>query len=110
VASFDEDEPGLELEDMRPDADAVHQPLIGSDQHHSPDLHDDAGYDSDGDKIQAVDEADLGAPGLFIWTLVLGSALSGLLFGYEYVEPLQRCSDSNGMLFASYTLPYSIPC
>ena len=34
-------------------------------------------------------EIDIGAvkvaPGLFVWTLTLTAALSGLLFGYEYV-------------------------
>jgi hypothetical protein len=35
------------------------------------------------------EENDIGAlkvaPGLFVWTLTLTAALSGLLFGYEYV-------------------------
>jgi hypothetical protein len=32
-----------------------------------------------------VNEASKAAPGLFVWALTLTAALSGLLFGYEYV-------------------------
>jgi hypothetical protein len=32
-----------------------------------------------------IQEETLRSPGLFVWTLTVAAALSGLLFGYEYV-------------------------
>jgi hypothetical protein len=52
------------------DADGADEPLIGSQR----DAH--------------AEESTLGdaSPGLFIWVLTFSAGVSGLLFGYEYVN------------------------
>lgn len=86
VASSGDEDPAFELEEMPVEADAVHEPLISDDQRPTRISQEVDGYGSDHEGTQPAEEAEIGTPGVFIWTLVLGSAVSGLLFGYEYVH------------------------
>jgi hypothetical protein len=69
----------VELHSM---TDAAAEPLI-SNNREDP---DDARYREDDIDDVEVDESALVSPGLFIWGLTVCAGVSGLLFGYEYVE------------------------
>jgi hypothetical protein len=59
---------------MPNDSDGAEEPLI---THHEDDLP------------LSGDAESTAVPGRFVWTLTFAAALSGLLFGYEYVFPTQ---------------------
>jgi len=63
--------------------DAAAEPLIRNDPNEE---------NSDRDADVEVDESALVAPGLFIWGLTICAGVSGLLFGYEYVQDMNRRS------------------
>jgi hypothetical protein len=63
--------------------DAAAEPLI-SDTREYP---SDARYhEHDAEEVDVEEESALLSPGLFIWGLTICAGVSGLLFGYEYVD------------------------
>jgi SP family myo-inositol transporter-like MFS transporter 13 len=74
----------VELDSMN---DAAAEPLISNDRRVPHDVRDR--YDEDDTtsiREDEVDESALVSPGLFIWCLTVCAGVSGLLFGYEYVQ------------------------
>lgn len=64
----------------RNSADSAAEPLITNDRNAAERSEEDIE-----DEIE-VDESELGSPGAFVWLLTICAGISGLLFGYEYVD------------------------
>lgn len=62
--------------------DAAAQPLIPSTREYP---NDERHSDDDAEGVE-MDESALVSPGWFLWTLTVCAGVSGLLFGYEYVQ------------------------
>jgi hypothetical protein len=65
---------------------AAAEPLISGSREYPQDARHDESDAEDAD----VNESALVSPGLFIWGLTICAGVSGLLFGYEYVEILHH--------------------
>jgi hypothetical protein len=62
--------------------DAAAEPLIPANR----DYPSDGRYNDNDAEAVEVEESALVSPGLFIWGLTICAGVSGLLFGYEYVD------------------------
>jgi hypothetical protein len=70
-----------ELSSMPNESDGAAEPLIS--RHETENTENlDAGYDAESAAL----------PGRFVWILTFAAALSGLLFGYEYVDSNPQCN------------------
>jgi SP family myo-inositol transporter-like MFS transporter 13 len=67
--------------------DTATEPLIADERELPRNGYEDSiSCEEDGENAEAVDESRLVAPGAFIWGLTICVGVSGLLFGYEYVD------------------------
>jgi SP family myo-inositol transporter-like MFS transporter 13 len=80
-------------------ADAAAEPLISDTRDYPIDAQY---YEHDGN-VDVEEESALLSPGLFIWGLTICAGVSGLLFGYEYVDMSCGITDTPE-LFTAFAL------